>query len=62
MRGALIFASPPMLMHSSITCTSPSASSSKVSNLSINRANARSEFRSEVCCDRIVNTTSLMAS
>ena len=51
-----------MLMHWVISSVSPFATASRLVNVFMSRTNARSELRSEVCCDRIVKTNSVMGS
>ena len=53
-RGAFCLASPPLRIASSIASTEASATASSVPNVAIRLLNARSEFKSEVCCDNMV--------
>src|SRR5258706_9659054 len=51
---------PPQRMASATSPTGTSATCSQLGNRAVSRANARSELRSEVCCDSTVATTSSM--
>lgn len=61
-RGAFTWLRPPILMHCEIVSMSPSVIFCIVPKCSIKLLNARSEFMSEVCCERIVNTSSVVGS
>ena len=61
-RGALILASPPTLMEAAISSRSARAISSKEPKVSISCLKALSELTSEVCWERMQETTSDMGS
>src|SRR5215471_15707193 len=58
MRRAFWSAMPPQRMASATSPVGASVTCSQLGNLSLSRANARSELTSEVCCDSTVATTS----
>src|SRR5215470_3140381 len=60
MRRAFWSAMPPQRIASATSVAGASATCSHVGNLSLSRANARSELTSEVCWDRTVATSSSM--
>ena len=55
-------ASPPTLMAWEMRSMLPAATASRVRNSSMRRPKALPEFISEVCCERIVKTSSSAGS
>jgi hypothetical protein len=58
MRGALVFARPPLLIVSATAADGAAMTSCQVGKRSFNAQKARDELMSEVFCDRIVATSS----